>query len=110
MFQEQMNLYIRENGTMLLWILCGILFFMWLLLFIQVTRTSREVHRICKKIRKYFAVVMEEGQTETALEQKISAPTEKRTVNRENSEAEKQQAKRNEEDAKLLMEVIQEVF
>ena len=89
MQQEQMIQYLRENMVIVAMAAGGICLFIWLLVLIQVTRTRREVHKICEKIRRYFEVILADDTKE---------------------EVPAGDAKKNEEDAKLLMEIISEVF
>lgn len=107
---QEMILYIRENLVTTALIAGGVLFFLLLVILIQVSRMKHEVHKICKKIRRYFEVVLD-GIPETESEQDDALETVKvpvyQTTKRRQKEAEKQQTS---EDAKLLMDVIQEVF
>ena len=64
MQQEQIILYLRENIVAVAMWAGGIVLFIWLLILFQVTRTRREVHQICKKIRKYFEVILAEDTQE----------------------------------------------
>lgn len=108
MLQEQMILYVREN---VLLIVGGVSLLVLLLVFIQVTRTRREVHKICKKIRKYFDVVLSEDTTETVKEEKCEDTDQKVPVYQiSEEEGRKQEQQKKAADAKLLMDVIQEVF
>lgn len=108
MLQEQMILYVREN---VLLIVCGVSLLVLFIVFIQVTRTRREVHKICKKIRKYFDVVLSEETTETVKEKKHEDADQKVQVYQISEEERKQQEQQKKAaDAKLLMDVIQEVF
>jgi len=81
-----------------------------LLIFIQVTRTRYEVHKICKKIKKYFDVILTESEPE-AEPVKETETAEQIPVYRTAEDWKKEQElKKREEDAKLLMDVISEVF
>ena len=73
MLQEQVLLYIRENWMMIRMAAAGIGFLLLFVVWIQVTRTRREVHKICKKIRKYFEVILAE---DTQEEEIVSKETE----------------------------------
>ena len=108
---QEMILYIRGNLVTTALIAGGVLFFLLLVILIQVSRTKHEVHKICKKIRRYFEVVLD-GTSETESEQADALETAKvpvyqTTTKGRQKEAEEQQKS---EDAKLLMDVIQEVF
>ena len=107
---QEMILYIRGNLVTTALIAGGVLFFLLLVILIQVSRTKHEVHKICKKIRRYFEVVLD-GTPETESEQADALETAKvpvyQTTTGRQKEAEEQ---RKSEDAKLLMDVIQEVF
>lgn len=65
---QEMILYIRENLVTTALITGGVLFFLLLVILIQVSRMKHEVHKICKKIRRYFEVVLD-GTSETESEQ-----------------------------------------
>ncbi len=107
---DQIMLYIREN-TMVTAMTAGVVaLFLLFLVFVQVTRTRREVHKICKKIRKYFDVVFagEEEEKEPVKEapQETQIPVYKTQDELQREQEEQKKA----EDAKLLMDVISEVF
>lgn len=110
MQQEQLILYLRENMEMIVIAAGGISLLIWLLIFIQVTRTRREVHNICKKILRYFDVILADDAKEEAPPQKEAPENTKLAVYEAAKQPDAQEAKKNEEDAKLLMEVISEVF
>lgn len=109
MVQEQIMLYIREN-TVTAAILAGIVILL-LLVFIQVTRTRREVHKICGKIRKYFDVILSEEENELpAAEEK---PLEEEQIPVYQTAAEEQEVpeeSKETEELRILMDVISEVF
>lgn len=109
MFQEQIMLYIREN-TVAAAVLAGIVILL-LLVFVQVTRTRREVHKICSKIRKYFDVILSEEETEPpAAEEK---PMEEAQIPVYQTGAEEQMVQeesKDTEELRILMDVISEVF
>lgn len=110
MQQEQIILYIRENIMAVAIATAGLSLLIWLLILFQVTRTRREVHKICKKIRRYFDVILAD-ETKEASEETETAKEDGQAVKA--SEEEEQllrKAQKDEEDAKLLMEVISEVF
>jgi hypothetical protein len=107
---DQIMLYVREN-TMVTAMAAGVsILFLLLLVLLQVTRTRREVHKICKRIRKYFDVVFTEEEPvaepvkETAQEVQIPVYKTQEELQKEQEEQKKA------EDARLLMEVISEVF
>lgn len=110
MLQEQIIPYIRENPVTVSLVAGMIILFLLLLIFIQVTRTRHEVHKICKKIKKYFDVILSDSEPE---EEPIEEPetAEQIPVYRTAEDLKKEQEMRKrEEDAKLLMDVISEVF
>lgn len=107
---DQIMLYVREN-TMITAMAAGVsILFLLLLVLLQVTRTRREVHKICKRIRKYFDVVFteEEPIAEPVKEaaQEVQIPVYKTQEELQKEQEEQKKA----EDARLLMEVISEVF
>ncbi len=107
---DQIMLYVREN-TMVTAMAAGVsILFLLLLVLLQVTRTRREVHKICKRIRKYFDVVFteEEPIAEPVKEaaQEVQIPVYKTQEELQKEQEEQKKA----EDARLLMEVISEVF
>lgn len=108
---EQMILYIRENTLLVSLAVGAVTLFLLLLVFIQVTRTRCEVHKICKKVQKYLDVIFAEDGSEDKAEEpaneEVSTP-----VYQTPEECQKQQEakKKAEEDAKLLIDVISEVF
>lgn len=109
MLQEEFMLYIREN-SLILAISAGIVvLFLLLLILVQVTRTRREVHKICKKIRRYFDVILSEEapEPEPAAAPEAAQVMECQTEDEWQRQQEKRQA---EADAQLLMDVISEVF
>lgn len=111
MLQEQIILYIRENIFTVTMIAGGVLLFLLLVILFQVSRMRREVHKICKKIRRYFEVVLSEDEPEvqTKLEEtveNVQVPV-YQTVDKMKKYQEEQ---KRAEDAKLLMDIIQEVF
>ena len=110
MLQEQIITYIRENPVTTFLAAGIIILFILLLIFIQVTRTRYEVHKICKKIKKYFDVILTESEPE-AEPVKEKETAEQIPVYRTAEDWKKEQElKKREEDAKLLMDVISEVF
>lgn len=124
MFQNQLYAYIRENEWMLAAVAAAVLLFLLLLILFQVSRTRREVHKICKKVRRYFEVILSEPQ-EKVEPQREAAPREEEEQSRaeipvyrisgenalrqESGKKEEKQLK-EQRDAKLLMDIIQEVF
>lgn len=109
MFQEQIMLYIRENAVAAAMFL-GIVVLL-LLVLIQVTRTRREVHNICGKIRKYFDVILSEDEKELPAEEKEEYKDIQIPVYQTTGEEERTQENSSDtEELRLLMEVISEVF
>ena len=109
MLQEQIMAYIREKTGTTALIAVGMVLILLLLVLIQVTRTRREVHKICKKIRRYFDVVFtEEGEeAKQPAEVKAEEVPVYRTADELERQREEEQAM---EDAKLLMDIISDVF
>ncbi len=110
MQQEQIILYLRENIVAVAMWAGGIVLFIWLLILFQVTRTRREVHQICKKIRKYFEVILAEDTQEAPPAEEAVAKEEQEQKAPEPDPALLQETLKDEADAKLLMEVISEMF
>ncbi len=111
MLQEQIYFYIRENTISVAIAAGSVVLFFLLLIAIQVSRMRREVHKICKKIRQYFDVVLAEDVPDAVPEEKETAKEGPIPVYRTSEELKKQQeAQKTAEDAKLLMDVISEVF
>lgn len=108
MLQEQIMLYIRENLEILFVSAGTAAIFLLLLVFIQVTRTRREVHKICKKIRRYFDVVLSEEEPEIARQEEPAAQAAE--CGEEDDWEEREKMQKAEEDAQLLMDVLSEVF
>lgn len=109
MFQEQIMLYIREN-TVTTAVLTGIVLLL-LLVFIQVTRTRREVHKICGKIRKYFDVILSEDEKEPApAEEKSVEDIQIPVYQTANEEQQMPEDEKENEELRILMDVISEVF
>lgn len=109
MFGNELMLYVRENHSMVMAVAVGIIFLFMLLLLFQVTRTRREVHRVCKKVRKYFDVILAETEEDVAkdMDEKADVQPDKEMVKSE------QQTKENlqkQKEVKLLMDVISDVF
>ncbi len=111
MLQEQIILYIRENILTVAMVAGGLMLFLLLVTFFQVSRMRREVHKICKKIRKYFDVVLSEDEPSEQKEQAetvehVQIPVYQTAEGRQKQQEEQKRA----EDARLLMDIIQEVF
>lgn len=113
MLQEQILSYIRENAVMVAVVSGGIGLFLLLIMLVQVSGMRREIRKICKKIRQYFDVVLadtpiEEAQAKEDCPKEAQVQTEAcqtaEEIERQNEERKK------EEDMKLLMDVISEVF
>ena len=113
MQQEQMILYIRENIMTIALTAGGIVLLIWLFILVQVTRTRREVHKVCKKIYRYFEVILADEAAEEAeaspVNEAVSADAQI-PQQQAPKETPQQRAHKTEEDVKLLMDVISEVF
>ncbi len=107
MLQDEIVLYIRENPVLTAVIAGTAVILLLLLVLIQVTRTRREV---CKKIRKYFDVILTEDVPEAAEAPKDSEEGTQIPVYQTSEERMEQGEDRETEDIKLLMDVISEVF
>lgn len=118
MFQDQILFYIRENQMMLTLIGEAVLLFFLLVVMIQVSRTRREVHKICKKIRKYFQVILTEPEEKESDGQALEDDREEIPIYQTPASVAKQleqaagaeRLQKEQKDAKLLMDIIQEVF
>lgn len=111
MLQEQIILYIRENILTVAMAVSGVVLLLLLIILFQVGRMKREVHKICKKIRKYFEVVLAEDEPKEQTEQEEIAENVQVPVYQTTEGLKKQQEEQKRaEDAKLLMDIIQEVF
>ncbi|MCI9209097.1 MAG: hypothetical protein HFI83_00170 [Eubacterium sp.] len=110
MLQDEIVLYIRENPVLTAVIAGTAVILLLLLVLIQVTRTRREVHKICKKIRKYFDVILTEDVPEAAEAPKDTEEGTQIPVYQTSEERMEQGEDRETEDIKLLMDVISEVF
>lgn len=110
MQQEQMMLYLRENIVIVSAAAGGVALLIWVSILFQVTRTRREVHKICKKIRRYFDVIMADDTQEAEPVQEEKAEDLQVPVYEVSKEAAAQNPGKSEEDVKLLMDVISEVF
>ena len=109
MVQEQIMLYIRENAVAVV-VLTG-MFFLLLLVFVQVRQTRQEVHKICEKIRRYFEVILAEEEEEAPVVEEASSEEIQIPVYQTmEAEQEKEEDSKDREELKLLMEVISEVF
>lgn len=124
MFQNQLYTYIRENEWMLAAVGAAVLLFLLLIILFQVSRTRREVHKICKKVRRYFEVILSESQ-EKEEPQSEAVPYEEEeqshadipvyrmsdeNVLRQESGKKEEKQLKEQRDAKLLMDIIQEIF
>lgn len=118
MFQDQILFYIRENQMMLTLIGEAVVLLLLLVVFIQVSRTRREVHKICKKIRKYFEVILAEPTEKEPDGQALEDEQEEVPIYQTPASVAKQleqtagaeKLQKEQRDAKLLMDIIQEVF
>lgn len=104
------EVYVRENQFMMTWIVAGVFGLCLLWILFQVTLTRREVHKICKKVRKYFDVILTEEECRETVKleeiepESVKAPLYESEMDYKNEKLKKQR------DAELLMEVISEVF
>jgi len=104
-----LEVYIRENQFMITCFAAGIIG-MWLfLILLQVTITRREVHKICKKVRNYFEVILKEEDLDAVSEPVKEATPHTAPMYEMVTDYEREQIKKQ-KDAELLMEVISEVF
>lgn len=109
MFWEEIMLYVREN-TVAAVSLAGVVFLL-LLVLIQVTRTRKEVHKICQKVRRYFDVILSEEETDAPAAEENSSEEIEIPVYQAVEESQKiEEDATDVEELKLLMEVISEVF
>lgn len=111
MLQEQILFYIREYGREITFVAESIALLILVILFFQVMRMRRETHEICKKIRAYFEVVMQEEEPKAGGVEKgavidVKIPSYQAEEMTQLYEEERKKAA----DAGLLMEIIQEVF
>lgn len=120
MFQNEMIAYIRENQFMFELAAAGVFLVLVLAVWIETIRIKREVHGVCKKIKRYFEVILKEETKETGAEELKTDELEQIPVyhttdpsvairkkeSRQTTEEEMQKQR----DAKLLMDVIQDVF
>ncbi len=111
---QEIILYIRENMMFVACAAFGVTMLLLLIILIQVGRTRREVHKICKKVRKYFEVILSEDESE---EQKKTAQPEVAVeevplpvYQTQKEQLMQQEEEKRERDAKILMDVISEVF
>lgn len=110
MLQEQMILYIRENMMIIAASFGGISFLLLLINFFQVAGMRREVHQICKKIHKYFEIVLSDNPLEKTEEDFKERQIKEAPAYQGSDEKQLQEERKKEEDVKLLMDVISEVF
>ncbi len=117
MFLEQFFSYIRENQTLCSVAAYGILLLLCLFIFVEAARTRREVHRICKRIKRYFDVITREeepdAQSEPELEGEEAAQEPEVLMYQpaeEEPEKKARQQLQDQQDAKLLMDVISDIF
>ncbi|MBO5373523.1 MAG: hypothetical protein J6A75_12530 [Lachnospiraceae bacterium] len=106
MFGNDVLLYFRENQLLIMGMVAGSVAVCLLIILIQVMRTRREVHNICKKIHRYFDVILAETDKDDAADEAEKAP--QKLSASQMPDAKKKQAK--EEDVQLLMDVISNVF
>ena len=113
MQHEQIFLYIRENLMTVAMVSGGIVFMIWLMILFQVTRTRREAHKICKKIQQYFDVILaDDPQEEQPLPEESTLENTQVLATQAAAapSIQAEEAPKSEEDVKLLMEVLSEVF
>ncbi len=110
MLQEQIIPYIRENPITTAIAAGLVVLFFLLLIFAQVTRTRYEVYKICKKIRKYFDVILSDGEPEGEPAQEVKTEGEIPVYQTADDWQKQQELEKKAADAKLLMDVISEVF
>ena len=109
MLQEQIMFYIREYAVILSVSAGAAALFLLLFVLVQVTRTRREVHKICKKVQGYLDVVLSEEEPEGAPVEEPAAERAMETGIDDDWQA-RQERRQAEEDAQLLMDVLSEVF
>lgn len=115
---EQMFTYISQNIILCMTAAFGILLLFQLFIFLETVRTKRELHGICKRIRRYFDVILQEEktseeETEDIFERENDIPV--YTTADEEARIFEERKKQEEflqrqKDAKLIMDVIQDVF
>lgn len=130
MYQEQIIFYIRQHLTEVEFITAGIAMLLLFAIFIRVVRTGREVHAVCKKVRRYFEVILADApETENTPESAVKPakedafeqteiPVYERAAARENIPSEQSRKtdgkdrsrRQDEQDMRLVMDVIREVF
>lgn len=130
MYQEQIIFYIRQHLTEVEFITAGIAMLLLLAIFIRVVRTGREVHAVCKKVRRYFEVILTdttemENTTENTVKpaeedtlEQTEIPVYRRAAERkitlpeqeQKSDGKDRSRRQDEQDMRLVMDVIREVF
>lgn len=109
--QEQIFTYIRQNTMIIAMAAGGVAFLLLLIVLVQVTRTKREVHKICKKIRRYFDVILsEDTKEEPKKEPKRDVDMQVPVYQQDKDWQKEQEERKKEEDVRILMDVISDVF
>lgn len=104
---NEILMYIRENQIMLMGIVVGSVILCLLFILFHVVRTHRELRNICKKIHRYFDVILSEEESEdTQFMEADEIPVSEAKISTKNQEESLQKQR----DAKLLMDVISDVF
>lgn len=111
-------MYISENQEWAQMIILSLIFIFVFLATIELSLLKRQVKGICKTVKKYFDVILqdeenskEELEEAFVLAEPEGVPQIVKTSSKEAAEKHKiQSQKKQQEEAKLLMDVIQEVF
>ena len=109
MWLNEVTAYIRENHQMMMMAFAGLVILCLLVILFQVSRTHRKVHKICKKIRKYFDVILTEETGEKAADLTTAMEKQPEYSSVESAQRQKESLQKQ-KDAKLLMDVISDVF
>ena len=110
MQQEQIILYLRENIVAVAMWAGGIVLFIWLLILFMVKRTRRYEKKYFKICLSVFEVILAEDTQEAPPAEEAGAKEEQEQKAPEPDPALLQETLKDEADAKLLMEVISEMF
>lgn len=109
MLMNEVTAYIRENQMMVMAAVVGIMILFLCIILFQVARTHRKVHKICKKIRKYFDVILTE-EPASVSQAVCENPAENQELKYAESIQSQKESLQKQKDAKLLMDVISDVF